>query len=111
MDANIDVRERLRAEWQRIETSLRILEDSATPDLLVERGVLALSQTAIRLDGLMIELQRSQWPEPTDDVPDARTLEAWMWDGCCEATDGCLVEPDGTCPHGFPSWFLQLGLI
>jgi hypothetical protein len=32
-------------------------------------------------------------------------------DGSCEAFDGCLVEPDGTCDHGQPSWLLALGLI
>jgi hypothetical protein len=32
-------------------------------------------------------------------------------DGGCAATDGCSVEPDGTCDHGQPSWLLVLGLI
>ena len=32
-------------------------------------------------------------------------------DGGCEATDGCFVEPDGTCEHGQPSWLLALSLI
>jgi hypothetical protein len=32
-------------------------------------------------------------------------------DGGCEATDGCWVEPDGTCDHGQPSRLLALGLI
>ena len=32
-------------------------------------------------------------------------------DGGCEATDGCWVEPDGSCEHGKPSWLLALGLI
>ena len=32
-------------------------------------------------------------------------------DGGCAATDGCFVEPDGTCNHGQPSWLLALGLI
>jgi hypothetical protein len=32
-------------------------------------------------------------------------------DGDCEATDGCFVEPDGTCEHGQPSLLLALGLI
>ena len=32
-------------------------------------------------------------------------------DGGCEATDGCFVEPDGTCDHRQPSWLLALGLI
>ena len=27
-------------------------------------------------------------------------------DGGCEATDGCFVEPDGTCDHRQPSWLL-----
>ena len=25
--------------------------------------------------------------------------------------DGCYVEPDGHCPHGYPSWLLYLGMI
>lgn len=52
------------------------------------------------------------WPLPTVDEPDLETLEQWMVeDSGCEATDGCFVEPDGTCPHGHPSWLLKLGLI
>jgi hypothetical protein len=27
------------------------------------------------------------------------------------ATDGCLVEADGVCVHGHPSWLRQLGLL
>ena len=46
-------------------------------------------------------------PEP----PDQETLMEWEAEGGCEATDGCWVEPDGTCPHGQPSWLLKLGLI
>lgn len=54
---------------------------------------------------------RSRWPEPTTDRPDVETLEEWHFDGGCEATDGCWVEPDGMCPHGHPSWLLRLGYI
>ena len=43
--------------------------------------------------------------------PDIETLMAWEFNGICEAVDGCTVEPDGTCPHGCPSWLLVLGLI
>jgi len=32
-------------------------------------------------------------------------------DGICEATDGCLVEPDGVCEHSHPSWLVRLGFI
>lgn len=50
--------------------------------------------------------------EPTVPEPNLETLEQWMWDdGGCEATDGCWVEPDGVCSHGYPSWLLHMGLI
>ena len=32
-------------------------------------------------------------------------------DGVFTTPDDCLVEPDGTCPHGYPSWLIILGLI
>ncbi|MCU7829550.1 MAG: hypothetical protein KZQ85_10830 [Candidatus Thiodiazotropha sp. (ex Myrtea sp. 'scaly one' KF741663)] len=38
-------------------------------------------------------------------------LEEQHGDGQCEATDGCVVEPDGHCPHGKPSWLIKLGII
>lgn len=54
----------------------------------------------------------SKWPEPTTDEPDQDTIFDWLiMDGNCEATDGCLIEPDGICYHGHPSWLLRLGLI
>lgn len=43
--------------------------------------------------------------------PSIKTLEKWSNDGVAKATDGCRVEPDGTCPHGKESWLLKLGLI
>ena len=50
---------------------------------------------------------------PTVDEPD---MEEYMrdtvfGDDCSEATDGCPIEPDGTCPHGHPSWELYWGVI
>ena len=51
------------------------------------------------------------WPIPTTDVPDEDQLTEWVLDGICKATDGCAVEPDGVCPHGYPSWLLELDLI
>lgn len=40
------------------------------------------------------------------------TVEDWLTDTEeTEATDGCIVEPDGMCPHGHPSWLVRLGLI
>lgn len=43
--------------------------------------------------------------------PDIDQLYEWMDEGGCEATDGCWVEQDGTCPHGCKSWMLVMGLI
>ena len=55
---------------------------------------------------------RPNYPRPTQPEPDQEQLEEWMEEGGgCEATDGCWVEPDGTCPHGHPSWLLYLGMI
>lgn len=55
--------------------------------------------------------KRPQWPKPTVETPDMDTIEWWLFDSVCEATDGCQVEPDGVCQHGHPSWLLKLGLM
>jgi hypothetical protein len=60
--------------------------------------------------------QYEKWlgPETTKALkkqPSLKTLEKWSNDGFSKATDGCKVEPDGTCPHGCKSWLLALGLI
>ncbi len=46
-------------------------------------------------------------------VPDMETLMEWMDDGAGEAAcpHGCIVETDGYCEHGKPSWLIVLGLI
>ena len=43
--------------------------------------------------------------------PSLKTMERWISDGVARATDGCRVEPDGTCEHGAPSWLRRLGYI
>ena len=44
--------------------------------------------------------------------PTTEDMESWvMGDGMCEALDGCSVEPDGTCPHGLPSWLIAYGVV
>lgn len=43
-----------------------------------------------------------------------QSKEAWEYIVCdvmCEAVDGCTVEPDAKCLHGYPSWLLVAGLI
>ncbi len=51
------------------------------------------------------------WPRPTESEPDMDELMSMEMDGIVESTDGCEVEPDGMCPHGHPSWLLELGYI
>jgi hypothetical protein len=51
---------------------------------------------------------------PDDDeahIPTLAQFREWNNRRGCEATDGCWVEPDGHCPHGKPSWLLELGFI
>ena len=43
--------------------------------------------------------------------PSSATMMRWMENGVAKATDGCRIEPDGTCPHGCHSWLVVLGLI
>lgn len=52
-----------------------------------------------------------EFKKPTKKEPSVKTLENWVCDSVAKATDGCKVEPDGTCPHGHVSWLLYLGLI
>jgi hypothetical protein len=50
-------------------------------------------------------------PKPTTPRPSLDELQEWEADGGCEATDGCWVEPDGTCEHGHVPWLIHLGFI
>ncbi len=43
--------------------------------------------------------------------PSMKTLMRWEVEGFSKATDGCVVEVDGTCPHDCKSWLLKLGLV
>lgn len=54
----------------------------------------------------------AQAPKPSEPKrPSIATMQRWMMDGVAKATDGCEVEPDGTCEHGKPSWLIQEGII
>ncbi len=60
----------------------------------------------IQLYGEEVELLK-----PTIEEPSLEELQEWVLNGECEATDGCWVEPDGICNHGYVSWLLYLGLM
>lgn len=59
----------------------------------------------------MSQETKTKRPKPTTRPPTFEDLMDWDDEGGCEATDGCWVEPDGTCEHGHPSWLLVLGMI
>ncbi len=44
-------------------------------------------------------------------APSIATLEKWSEEGICKAISGAMVEMDGICENGTPSWFLALGMI
>lgn len=61
----------------------------------------------------MQELARSRYPSPTSPEPSQGDIAAW-----CDATpqyamatDGCHVDLDGVCSHGYPSWLIMYGLV
>lgn len=56
-----------------------------------------------RADGIK---HRATGPQPS-----VEQLMAWDFDGICESTDGCRVEPDGHCPHGHTSWLRIVGIV
>lgn len=51
-------------------------------------------------------------PEPNDDELEA-DLRAAVLDLHTHflTSDGCEIEPDGTCCHGHPTWLVRFGLI
>ena len=44
-------------------------------------------------------------------LPSLKEIEDMVFGDTSQATDGCEVEMDGTCPHGCPSWLVELGLL
>jgi len=61
--------------------------------------------------------ERTEVREPDEAFVVPPTIEELMADesayGMVEAAcaEGCMVEPDGYCPHGKPSWLIVKGLI
>ena len=64
-------------------------------------------------DGITLEQYRERYPDAVKvrSIPSMKRLEGWISDCGCEAIDGCWVEPDGECEHGFPSWLRGLNMI
>lgn len=53
-----------------------------------------------------------RYPTPTVKEPSVDELYSMMVGTIdSETTDGCIVEPDGVCEHGHPSWLVALRYI
>ncbi len=65
----------------------------------------------LQTDGRWAKMVPASEAKPSKKPPSQKTLERWSMDGVAKAVDGCKVEPDGTCPHGSPSWLLKLGYL
>ncbi|KKQ56281.1 MAG: hypothetical protein US74_C0016G0005 [Parcubacteria group bacterium GW2011_GWA2_38_13] len=48
---------------------------------------------------------------PITDMPTSEQITEWLESDMCPATDGCIVEHDGICSHGYVSWLKYLGLV
>jgi hypothetical protein len=61
----------------------------------------------------MQESARSRYPKPTTPEPSPENIAAWCnaTPQVANATDGCKVELDGVCSHGYPSWLIMYGLV
>ena len=63
-------------------------------------------------DDITLSQYKQKFPDAIEVIiPSIEELQEWMDDSGCEAIDGCWVEPDGCCQHGFDSWLLALGYI
>jgi len=64
---------------------------------------------------LSVEFMQGKYPEKRIEKccapPSIATMEKWVSNGVAKAVDGCRVEPDGICPHGYDSWISVLGWI
>lgn len=70
------------------------------------RGVRTLKE------GVTLQTYQEHYPDAIAVKPPCfKTLERWSSDCGCKAIDGCWVEPDGQCEHGFDSWLLAMGMI
>ena len=62
----------------------------------------------IRKDGLPSYVV---WNGEQYETPDFEQIREWVYDSLCETLEGDIIEPDGHCPNGCPSWLIALGLI
>lgn len=64
-------------------------------------------------EGFSLEQYKAIYPSAREaKAPSLATLRRWDNEfGGCKTPDGCKVEPDGVCSHGWRSWMLLLGYL
>jgi hypothetical protein len=63
-------------------------------------------------EGVSFETYKAKYPSAIKaKLPSYGVMEKWNFDGVARTPDGCKVEPDGDCPHGYPSWLKVIGII
>lgn len=71
-----------------------------------------ISKLARLKEGKTIDELKTRYPKAHyASPPKLEKIKSWLNDGYSEATDGCRVEPDGTCPHSCESWLIVMGCI
>ena len=118
-----DAAEELRAgrQWaenQQATIRMRAGQDMAEAKAKIGGGEMAKIQ-AYRAGKVRTLKEGITWEQYKANYPDAirfarpsnATVEKWVGNGVALAVDGCRVEPDGHCPHGYPSKLLLMGLI
>ena len=66
--------------------------------------------------GVTLEAMQAKYPGKQLEVvepPSLEELREAVYDGVCgtPCEEGCDVEPDGECCHGYPSWLRLYGVI
>ncbi len=54
---------------------------------------------------------RGERHKATRKTPSLATMNRWVSEGYALATDGCKVDPDGSCEHGHLSYLRIFGWI
>lgn len=71
-----------------------------------ERGFRTLKE------GVKFDDYKNKYPSAIRIEPlDNEELETMMLEEDYKSLDGCSVEPDGICEHGYPSWLRALHFI
>jgi len=80
--------------------------------VLNKRRVLTLKKDATKtIEESVADLKAKGHDVRVVNYPSMKSLQKWSMDSICPTPDGCRVEPDGTCQHGYPSWLLLIGII